>query len=426
MSSRDHALDATRTFAIWFMIVCHVARLITKSTYRFPNTTRNFSRLHPSFTQADTDASKTLDVTEFSQLFTDVPSEILQTVFTSCDTSQNGLLTYREFFKGAEKVQLRPTYMQFSLDIEPLCQALFMTMVGVSMLYSLQLTKHKETWQGKQIWRAGELYGIGFVFFVVQDGLQWPWMFIGHGILLSISSAIILCLPLVRNVRYTYVAFLALWSSLLTLNIMDIRIGFVNAGNGPFMPHVILSVFGVIAGGILLHNNKKHQRIFIGLMAILLVGCLSFFDFLDHFTYPEDLTSPYGRRDYKATYHMSGTNGITQIWALIQGSELTSVVKVYYNYTAISILLLMPLCTGVYLFFKSLGSLTEKLSPLWSVGRHSLGVYILHLILVALCTVIFGSVSPFASALEINSAFGIILAICYGYAFLKERNHKKK
>ena len=61
MSSRDHALDATRTFAIWFMIVCHVARLITKSTYRFPNTTRNFSRLHPSFKQADTDASKTLD-----------------------------------------------------------------------------------------------------------------------------------------------------------------------------------------------------------------------------------------------------------------------------------------------------------------------------------------------------------------------------
>ena len=426
MSSRDHALDATRTFAIWFMIVCHVARLITKSTYRFPNTTHNFSRLHPSFKQADTDASKTLDITEFSQLFTDIPSEILQTLFTSCDTSHNGLLTYREFFKGAEKVQLRPIYMQFSLDIEPLCQALFMTMVGVSMLYSLQLTKRKETWQGKQIWRAGELYGIGFIFFIVQYGIQWPWMFIGHGILLSISSAIILCLPLVRNVQYAYAAFLALWSSLLTLNVMDIRIGFVNAGNGPFMPHVILSVFGVIAGGILLHNNKKHQRIFIGIMALLLVGCLSFFDFLDHFTYPEDLTAPYGRRDYKATYHMSGSNGITQMWSLIQGSELTSIVKVYYNYTAISILLLMPLCTGVYLFFRSLGPLTEKLSPLWSVGRHSLGVYILHLILVALCTVIFGSVSPFTSSLEINLAFGIILAICYGYAFIKERNHKKK
>ena len=46
-----------------------------------------------------------------------------------------------------------------------------------------------------------------------------------------------------------------------TLNIMDIRIGFVNAGNGPFMAHVILSVFGVIAVMVLLHNNKKHQRI---------------------------------------------------------------------------------------------------------------------------------------------------------------------
>ena len=87
-------------------------------------------------------------------------------------------------------------------------------------------------------------------------------MFIGHGILLSISSAIVLCLPLVRNVQYAYVAFLVLWSSLLTLNIMDIRIGFVNAGNGPFMPHVILSVFGVIAGGILGGRGKtKNQSI---------------------------------------------------------------------------------------------------------------------------------------------------------------------
>ena len=65
----------------------------------------------------------------------------------------------------------------------------------------------------------------------------------------------------------------------------------------------------------------------------------------------------------------------------------------------------MSLCTGVYLFFRGLGSLTERLSPLWSVGRHSLGVYMLHLILIALCTVIFGSMRPFDTALEINLAF---------------------
>ena len=70
-----------------------------------------------------------------------------------------------------------------------------------------------------------------------------------------------------------------LWTTLLTLNILDIRIGFINAGNGPFMPHVILAVFGVIAGGILLNDNRTHQKWFIGVMAVILMVSLSQLDF---------------------------------------------------------------------------------------------------------------------------------------------------
>ena len=84
----------------------------------------------------------------------------------------------------------------------------------------------------------------------------------------------------------------------------------------------------------------------------------------------------------------------------------------------------MSLCTGVYLFFRALGPITEKLAPLWSVGRKSLDVYILHLILIALCTVIFGSVRPFETPTEINIAFGTIVLICYAYAFIRERKNR--
>ena len=86
----------------------------------------------------------------------------------------------------------------------------------------------------------------------------------------------------------------------------------------------------------------------------------------------------------------------------------------------------MSLCTGVYLFFRALGPLTKILSPLWSVGRHSLGVYMLHLILISLCTVIFGSLRPFETATEINLALAVIVLICYGYAFFKERSPGKE
>ena len=93
--SRDHALDATRTFAIWFMVVCHVARLITKNGYRLPNTDTVFPKLRPPFKQADLDASNSLHIDEFFSLFPNVSQDILKPLFHSCDTSQNELLTYK-------------------------------------------------------------------------------------------------------------------------------------------------------------------------------------------------------------------------------------------------------------------------------------------------------------------------------------------
>ena len=208
--------------------------------------------------------------------------------------------------------------MSFSLDIEPLCQALFMTMVGVSMLYSLNLTRKPEMWNRVQLKRAAELYLIGFVFFVVQLVSNGTWMFIGHGILISISSGIVLCIPLVRNRTLAYLTFIGLWSTLLTLNILDIRIGFINAGNGPFMPHVILAVFGVIAGRVLLKENRRYQLWFVAIMGLIFIISLSQLDFMQYFTYPDDTSAPYGRRDYKATYKVWGSNGLEQIWGIIQ------------------------------------------------------------------------------------------------------------
>ena len=167
--SRDHALDATRTSAIWFMIVCHVSRLISSNGYRFPNTEQTFSKLRPLFNQGDINSSKSLSLKEFSSLFPSLSKEELSSTFASFDTTQNKLLTFKEFLDGAEKVQLRPSYMELSLDVEPLCQSLFMTMVGVSLLYSLQITKKPDLWRGKQLRRAGELYCIGFVFLFRWD-----------------------------------------------------------------------------------------------------------------------------------------------------------------------------------------------------------------------------------------------------------------
>ena len=430
--SRDHALDATRTFAIWMMVACHVARLINKKGFQFGNTQETYSNLRKTFARLDVDSSKSLSKEEFGALFPNETQETITSLFATCDTSQSALLTYKEFYYGADKVQIRPEWMQFSLDIEPLCQALFMSMVGISLLYSQNyaIKKHAQLnpdepmgnkWRDKQLKRAAELYGIGFLFFIFQYGIQWPWMFIGHGILLSISSAIILCLPLVKSPKWTYVAMVGLWGLAFTCNIYDIKIAYLNAGNGPFLPHVLLSVFGLIAGGVLISEHRKTKLLFLGTMTAFAVVSLLVMDFMDYFDYPTPLSEPYGRRDYAATYQSAGSNGLEQIWTMIQGGSLKASVKEYYNYTATSVPLLMAMCTAIYVIFRAMGALTAKLSPLWIVGRHSLGVYILHLILIALTTVVFGSMRPFDNSIEIHACFFVVLLICYGYSFVKEK-----
>ncbi|MEC7985003.1 MAG: hypothetical protein VX278_07560, partial [Myxococcota bacterium] len=257
---------------------------------------------------------------------------------------------------------------------------------------------------------------------------QFPWMFIGHGILLSISSAIVLCTPIVYKewgMKAAVGLLVLLVGSHWIMDYNQIQVAYINAGNGPFMPHVILSAFGLVCAYILLDCTKRMKFLFLALMVACAVG--SFYRIttlieassaLDTFVAIFDY--PHGRKDFGATYRMAG-NGPGQIWAVLTGGELKDSLKEYYNYRPVAIPMLMALVTGVYCLFKLLGPLTEKLQPLWLVGRHSLGVYILHLIIIALTTVVLGSLRPFESGMSIQLYFVFVLVICYGYAFWKSK-----
>ena len=424
---RDAALDATRTVAILLMIACHVARLIPKSFYRllgYPQTeNHHFIGLKNTFNRANADEKRNLNIEEFSSLFPQEDPDVLAAIFSDVDTNNSGYVLYSELYNAMTTFLLRPTWLQFSLDIEPLCQALFLGMVGVSLVYSMRIAARKGevSWGGRQFRRAIELYLIGMIFFLCQYGWQFPWLFIGHGILLTISIAILFWLPLVRRDIGLYVSMvigslLAIIAIILDLNNNQFEL--LNAGNGPVFPHIILTSFGVICAYILLDGGKTHKAIFL----LAITGCViySFFhgNFMELFDYP------FGRKDFKVSYQLAGT-GPEQIWKLIAGGELPIKPKEYYNYRPGLAPMLMALCTGIYLLFKLLGPITQKLTPLWSIGRHSLGVYILHLILVALTTIVFGSQKPFETSLEVNLCFWVITLICYGYAFWKERKKKK-
>ncbi len=347
--TRDAALDATRTMAIWLMIICHVARLIP-----------------PKF---------------------------------------------------------RPDFYETALRIEPLCQALFMVMVGVSLVYSMRIAAAKgaPSWGHRQRRRALELYGIGFLFFFVQYGWQWPWLFIGHGILLAISTAILFLVPWVRR-DFGLHASLVLSGTLIGLfyatDYLGVKIPFLTTGHGSFLPHVVPASFGVVAGYLLLDGRPRMRWAVGGVLVIAAV--LSFL----HLPWLELFSRPFGRVQFRADFVGKG-NGFQQVWSLITEDDPVVGKHPFYHMRCYLVPLLLSLCSAIYLLFRAIGPVTRKLNPLWSVGRQSLDVYVLHLVLVAGVTVVGGAVSPFRSGLSLTACGVLITLICYGYAAWKERRRKR-
>jgi hypothetical protein len=304
-----------------------------------------------------------------------------------------------------------------------------MSMVGVSLVYSLRIatSRRQDGWTKRQVRRAGELWLIGFVLFFVQRGWQWPWTVAAHGILEAIAEAMLIFLPAVligRNkpLRGALVAggmTVAMMATDWVLDAQGIRILVLNAGNGCIIPYAIPTGFGVVAAYALLDGGKKAKA---GLL-VFAVACAAFT--LSQVGFEDAFGKPFGRVSTPAQFKIAG-DGFTQVWKLITDQPLKDYEASYYNFRPGLIPLLFALCTGVYTLFRLLGPVTERLKPLWVVGRHSLGVYVLHLILVAVPVVITGKNRALPEPWKANLGFVAILGLCYAYAFWKDRRAAKK
>ena len=87
--SRDHTLDATRTSAIWFMVVCRGA-LDQWNGYRIPNTDVVYASLRPCQARRS-QRFKISKLKEFGSLFPSWSQEEVSSFFEACDISKNKL-----------------------------------------------------------------------------------------------------------------------------------------------------------------------------------------------------------------------------------------------------------------------------------------------------------------------------------------------
>jgi uncharacterized membrane protein len=319
--------------------------------------------------------------------------------------------------------KIRPDWMEFCMLIEPLCQGLFLAMVGVSLTYSKHLfqQKNRSGWKRKQFKRGLELYGIALLFFFSQHGWQWPYLFINSGILMTIALSIVMwTILLSRSIPFwgLLTIGLTLFGIDHLLEAVEFQSAFINSGAGPFFTHCVLSSYGVIAGALLIKGNSK-QLSFLVITMILFAGIS-----LSQHTFTELFSYPFGRKDFSLVY-FKASSGPEQLWKIASGIELKRTTKFYYNYRVGLAPMLMAMCTGVYLFFRILRPITSLLSPLWLIGKHSLGIYILHLIIIALITIIVGKVRYFTTPMGINGCFFCITLVCYIYAWAKTRAKRK-
>jgi len=332
----------------------------------------------------------------------------------------------------------RPDFFAHAMLIEPFCQALFMAMVGFGMVYSFHRFSRKQTseagqadiaggfslrpWLGGQLKRAVLIYLIGGLIFCFELGWQFPWIFTNQGILGCIFYAILFFLPLFvlvarRPGLSTCVAAgltLALALAYTWLVSAELAIFPLNAGKGAVMPNIILTGFGIFAGLVIVYQPPKAAWALLAFCGLLVVASLMVTPFETLFSRPA------GRISHTTTYQLAGS-GPEQIYRVITGGKLHEAVHSHYRWRPILVPMLIGMTGLLYGCFRLLGPILNRASGLLIIGRHSLGVYIFHLALLAIPVVIAGKQRVFTQGLGVFVTFGLIVLACYGFAFFREK-----
>ncbi|MFH1463009.1 MAG: heparan-alpha-glucosaminide N-acetyltransferase domain-containing protein [Pseudomonadota bacterium] len=317
----------------------------------------------------------------------------------------------------------RPFWGEPTLLLEPLTQALFLALVGASLLHSLEGARARglsgPRWLGGRLRRVAWLAGLSTLFFIVELGPTWPHLLLSTGILTLIAASMALYAPLLLLPRpglWVGAATLGLWALALTLDDQGRWVLALNGGNGPLLPSAVYAGLGLCAA-LVLRRWPRGGAVVLGVVALVGAGVVlalapSFVGALD---------SDWSRSDH--TLHLMGrSHGLGNTWDLLRGVPLERRTATFFNPRAH----IVPLVWGLVSALYALAALARPLlarAPRWllAMGRHSLGVYVLHLGLVALPIAALGTMHPFHRGWQGSGWLLAMLAACWIYALLRDR-----
>ena len=282
---------------------------------------------------------------------------------------------------------MRLFWSDFVLWIEPFTAGSFLFLVGASLWTSRRnfLLKTKGSlllWYRGKVYMALILFFIGTVMYTVDLGVVWPDVLILSGILANIAFSLLfwgaLCL-FKQPVRVVTAGTLLLLLLFLIFDWSGSYPYFLAWGNSPFLPLAVLPGLGFLF--ILFWSGAAERH-----KIVLGVFCLLVFVGFNAVYKPGKLfTKPVGR--YSMPMHLD------IIWPAKNSLSFppNSIRKTrnYYNLRAV---ILPPIVTLMILVY-FLGSRAFRdtdwdsktgflLHKILSLGRHSLSVYVVHLVLI--------------------------------------------
>lgn len=313
---------------------------------------------------------------------------------------------FRLFVKSTPNYQagtdLAERLLNLFAIIEPYTSALFLFLAGIGVTISFSQKKDSaNNWLKRQSIKAGQLYLIGMGLFFIEKGFQSPDFWISPSILSTIAISMItvasgLLIP------WGIVLGLILTAG-ITYYFEGTGISGINAGPGGVFPLITFALWGSLIWQIF----KQKKYYFLGLIGLLSLG--SYFN-----------DSPWVQH-YNSTYHQwtSGSTGLDFIMSL--GEYHITELESYWNHSLIaSIRIVGLLLISLWLCLKFSKNLeAKKFNHLLTLlGRHSLGCYILHLMIIA----IFDLAKIYPTTPIMDWLFiAFLIAICSGYAKFKER-----
>jgi predicted acyltransferase len=304
---------------------------------------------------------------------------------------------------------VREAWSYWVLLLEPVIPSLFLFLVGISLTYSLSNALAKSTlpkaWYLRQARRALVLWLIMALFSGLEYGIRLPDVFLASGILCTIAYAILFIggVLLLPGAAWILSGVLGLGVILFVdLDQTGSHTFPLISGDSPLLPLTLFALAGAL-WGLWMHRSQRTTNA-VGVLALAVAGWM-----LHRYGLNALFTYPLGRSDATRLLAAPLTGGAAKVVG-------------YYNLRP----LLSLFCFCVHIGLLGIACLTlSRVKEVWAarlftLGRHSLEIYVLHLTLLALLVVRFG-LHPLTAAWQGNAVILTVIFLCLVWCFWRDR-----